>query len=583
MYSSSNVSRAQNFSPTSHNSSAAPRLTTLMVDDQRELPSSQTTKSQSLITTNNNRKRSVASLPEVSIPNKRMAESSDVARRIAYRPQLKQQRLNFTKTTSSIEISIRQTDSSTSVIKAPATTSPIDTKYSDKVRKATQQLEQVMQEDRTLSEKLKEMKKARIEGSHQHEVPNPEVALLTTVLSDSRCLNTDQIAAAEDCLRKLKQQDELLHDCAEELRKATSEVVMSNHESLTQDTVNQTPVQVMADVYSLPMKISTTQLSNVSNFLQTLMQYSRRNLTLGPSSGTVPRGRDVNPTERLETDLSLLYSLRRHSKHRTPRLNNFIKSNLQGAQETLMTLDTLMWQFKAALKDLNIRNIESWTYYVYCLDTLPGTPSQPVHQDHGHGCTNTYFTLLIPVSEMAELTEFGEGPEFQTFRGPIMFSGKAWHRAPKVTRHRTVLSAVACKVSSDTNHDSAIPYPWQSSNDLQSPLLVCIPTAVDTDSVAAAAKQTVVDYKAVAVDVKPAIVDAESFAVDAKTVVVDAEAVAIVAEPAVVQAESVAVDAKLAIIKAELAAVDTKLAGVDAKSAAAVAIPVAVYDNCSRC
>ena len=579
MDSSSNVSRTQNFSPTSHNSSAAPRLTTLMVDDQRELPSSQTTKSQSLITTNNNRKRSVASLPEVSIPNKRVAESSDVARRIAYRPQLKQQRLNFTKTTSSIEISIRQTDSSTSVIKAPATTSPIDTKYSDKVRKATQQLEQVMQEDRTLSEKLKEMKKARIEGSHQHEVPNPEVALLTTVLSDSRCLNTDQIAAAEDCLRKLKQQDELLHDCAEELRKATSEVVMSNHESLTQDTVNQTPVQVMADVYSLPMKISTTQLSNVSNFLQTLMQYSRRNLTLGPSSGTVPRGRDVNPTERLETDLSLLYSLRRHSKHRTPRLNNFIKSNLQGAQETLMTLDTLMWQFKAALKDLNIRNIESWTYYVYCLDTLPGTPSQPVHQDHGHGCTNTYFTLLIPVSEMAELTEFGEGPEFQTFCGPIMFSGKAWHRAPKVTRHRTVLSAVACKVSSDTNHDSAIPYPWQSSNDLQSPLLVCIPTAVDTDSVAAAAKQTVVDYKAVAVDVKPAIVDAESFAVDAKTVVVDAEAVAIVAEPAVVQAESVAVDAKLAIIKAELAAVDTKLAGVDAKSAAAVAIPVAVYAN----
>jgi hypothetical protein len=56
--------------------------------------------------------------------------------------------------------------------------------------------------------------------------------------------------------------------------------------------------------------------------------------------------------------------------------------------------------------------------------TLPGPDSPTVgHQDyHSHGGKDTYFTLILTVSEAAEL--------IATFSGPILFSGKAWYRGP---------------------------------------------------------------------------------------------------------------------------------------------------------
>jgi hypothetical protein len=125
-------------------------------------------------------------------------------------------------------------------------------------------------------------------------------------------------------------------------------------------------------------------------------------------------------------------------------------------------LDTLMQQFRNALKANGARDVEQWSYYAYALHNLPHVPPQLPHQDYGKGRDRSaYFTDLIPVSVDAEPTEFGWTSPFLTFLGPVMFGGNVWHRGPGVGANaRIVLSLVACKNGLDANHDSATPYPW---------------------------------------------------------------------------------------------------------------------------
>jgi hypothetical protein len=221
--------------------------------------------------------------------------------------------------------------------------------------------------------------------------------------------------------------------------------------------------KVMEDVYTLPQLLSHSQRARLARLLTSISKQLRLNPLSGMMRYAVPRGRAHNPQERLEIDLSFLYHLRRTSSRlRVSGQCPLIRHCESEARAALSMLDSLMQQFREGLEASGVQGAENWTYHAYAHENLPSVPAQGKHQDHGQSrSARTYFTLIIPISDGAELTEFGQNPPFATFLGPIMFGGKVWHRGPAVGANtRTILSLVACRNAQDVNHDSALPYPW---------------------------------------------------------------------------------------------------------------------------
>lgn len=225
------------------------------------------------------------------------------------------------------------------------------------------------------------------------------------------------------------------------------------------------PCLVLPGVFTLPNRLNGQQMTLLAESLLKLEGHVKKEIREHrPTKWTVPRGREVKPTEHLETELGFLYPLMRPSdRFRIGGQWGFVRDNVRECRVVADSLKVLFKQFREALHQLGIVDADDWGFFAYSHMIEPNTPAQIDHQDFGTPrVKNQFFALLLPVSEGAELTQFGRDGRYESFTGPVMFEGNVWHRRPKVgEKGRLVVFLVASKSGVDTNHDSATPYRWR--------------------------------------------------------------------------------------------------------------------------
>ena len=280
-----------------------------------------------------------------------------------------------------------------------------------------------------------------------------------TVESTRRSVGTKSMALLQSLVSqdiKSKIAGRIVHD----LRRHSNSRVQN-----TNSSCHVTPRQVLLGVYVLPQFWLTPYSDRLSESLAHLMQCSRLELANHNGKGVAPRGRAINPVERIEVDLSFLRSLDPSGRERLNARKGFASKHLDSFRELSVILDGVMEKFRLAVEGIVRADTSKWSYFAYASEALPGTPPQHEHQDRGSGPRKQYFTCIIPVTARAEPTEFcppDGGSEYWKFKKPVLFDGHAWHRGPAVgTKTRRVLSLVACKVREDKNHESATPFQWR--------------------------------------------------------------------------------------------------------------------------
>jgi len=137
------------------------------------------------------------------------------------------------------------------------------------------------------------------------------------------------------------------------------------------------------------------------------------------------RGRKERPNERLEIDLGRILRLLDHRpSHLRPGTQHpLIQNSPDDARAVQSIIMSLIEQYAWALEEIGTTGVEKWSFYAYCLYAQACTPAQPDHADNAQQRRGTYFTMLWPVSDSAELTQFHHRPQHLSTPGPVMFDG----------------------------------------------------------------------------------------------------------------------------------------------------------------
>jgi hypothetical protein len=228
-----------------------------------------------------------------------------------------------------------------------------------------------------------------------------------------------------------------------------------------QARTNTVPRKLASGVYSLPAPTESHRCI-LNSFFEKLVSFTTDNMNKWGPTNAIPRGRQSRPNERLEIDLGQLWQLLAPSLRPNLRCGTqhpLLQSNLEEARAVMDILASLLEQYQTALRLIGAADLvsNSWTFYAYCLYTQARTPAQAEHADNAGQKRDSYYTMLWPVSNSAELTQF-KGPGYFSTPGLVLFDGHVLHRGPTVGQHsRLVLSMVASSSSKggDKNHDGA--------------------------------------------------------------------------------------------------------------------------------